>query len=132
MKLGVPDRVRSKRARKLEPDSAAHFAMPTLQELESQVRRRAVGRTIAEICLDLGVTAGLCHGGTWNEILQSLMHFGADLAKFFATQQRRRRSFDAERAKRSDRWTVDWREEPKDAMRELLGTVLGEPPAALA
>jgi len=132
LKLGVPDRVRSKRARKIDPDAAVHFAMPTLQELESQVRRRAVGRTIAEICLDLGVTAGLCHGATWSDILQSLMHFGADLAKFFATQQRRRQSFDAERAKRSDCWTVDWRDEPKDVLRELLGTVLGEAPGALA
>ena len=32
--------------------------MPTLEELEAQVRRRKLGRTIVEICLDLAVVPG--------------------------------------------------------------------------
>ena len=34
--------------------------MPTPEDLDRQVRRRAVGRTIAEICNDLAVVPGLC------------------------------------------------------------------------
>jgi hypothetical protein len=34
--------------------------MPTQEEFDLQVRRRAVGRTIAEICGDLVVVPGLC------------------------------------------------------------------------
>ena len=40
-----------------------HFAIPALKELEAQVRRRSVGRTITDICMDLGVTASACEGG---------------------------------------------------------------------
>ena len=69
LKLPTPAQPRPK-AKKTDPFDPLHFAFPTLKELESQVRRRAIGRTIAEICLDLGVT--VCDGETWDDILQAL------------------------------------------------------------
>ena len=103
-----------------------------MKELEAQVRRWSVGRTIAEICLDLGVTPSICDGATWSEILETLMHFGADLATFFGVKQRRQETFLKERDKRSETGTFDWQDRPRDAIRELLGSILGESPAALA
>ena len=132
MKLRTPSQPRAKPARKINPDDPMHFNMPTLKELESQVRRRSVGQTIAEICLDLGITPSMCDGATWTEILEVLMHFGADLAQFFATQQHRRETFQKERDKRSETGTSDWRDRPKEAIRELLGCLLGESPSAPA
>jgi hypothetical protein len=38
------------------------FFMPTEQDLERQVRRRPLGCTILDICLDLAVVPGFCTG----------------------------------------------------------------------
>jgi hypothetical protein len=127
IKLRAPSQPSAK-SKKTDPDDPLHFSIPTLKELESEVRRRSVGRTIADICLDLGVTPTLCEGATWDEILQALTHFGANLEQFFGTQQRRRVTFQEERDKRPETWTFDWRERPKEALRNLLGRLLGEPP----
>ena len=132
LKLRAPSQPRPKPGQKADLDDPLHFSIPTLKELESQVRRHSVGRTIAEICLDLGVTASFCEGETWDEILQALMHFGANLAQFFGVQQRRRETFQVERDKRPETWTVDWRDRPREAIRQLLGSLLGEPPLAPA
>ena len=125
LKLGNPAPSHPK-SKKIDPDHPLHFAMPTMRELESQGRRRSVGRTIAEIALDLGVAPSLCEGATWNDILQALMHFGADLERFFAVQQRRRETFAHERENRKNNWATDWRDRPLDAVRDLLGTLFGE------
>ena len=129
LKLPTPSQSHPK-PKKTDPDDPLHFAVPTLKELESQIRRRSVGRTIADICMDLGVTVSLCDGETWDDILQALTHFGANLAEFFSTQQRRRETFQDERDKRPETWTFDWRDRPKEAIRELLGSLLGEPKPA--
>ena len=132
LRAPVQPRLKSAKSSIAEANDPLHFAMPTLKELESQIRRRSVGRTIAEICMDLGVTPTMCEGATWDEILRSLMYFGANLAEFFEVQQRRRETFQAERAKRSDRWTFDWQDRPRDAIRQLLGSLLGDPPPDFA
>ena len=126
MKLRRPSQPRAKSAQNTDPDDPLHFSMPTLKELEFQVRRRSVSHTIAEICMDLGVTPSFCAGETWSEILEALMHFGANIAQFFATQQRRRETFQAERDKRPETWTFDWRDRPRDAIRQIFGCLLGE------
>ena len=126
LKLRPPPQPRAKPAKKIDPNDPLHFAIPTMQELEAQVRRRSVGRTIAEICMDLGVVATFCEGATWNDILEALMHFGANLAEFFGTQQHRRETFERERDKHSNTWAFDWRDRPRDAFRQLLGSLIGE------
>jgi hypothetical protein len=131
LKLRAPSQPRPK-TEKTDPDDPLHFAMPTLKELESQIRRRPVGHTIADICMDLGVTAAFCDGETWDEILHALMQFGANLAEFFGVQQRRRKTFQDERDKRPETWTFDWRDRPKEVIRQLLGSLLGEPQLASA
>ena len=116
------------RARRIDPDSPVHFSMPTLKELESQVRRRSVGRTVAEICLDLGIAPSTCDGGFWLKIYETLVHFGGNFEHVFGVQQRRKMSFQKERDKRPATWTSDWRDKTKEAVRELLGYILGESP----
>ena len=130
MKLRPPAESRKtpRRAPRTDPDDPAHFVMPTLKELESQVRCRSVGRTIADICLDLGIAATTCEAGLWYEIYQILTGFGGNFEYVFATQERRRQAFEKERNKLPNTWTFDWRDRPKDAIRQLLGYLLGEPP----
>jgi len=127
IKLRTP-RETQRRAPRIDPDDPLHFRMPTLKELEAQVRRRSVGRTIAEICLDLGVAPIVSEGGFWNEIYKTLLHFGGSSENFFAVQISRRKAFEKERQKRPDTWSFDWQDRPKDAMRQMLGYLLGEPP----
>ncbi|MEI7714103.1 MAG: hypothetical protein WCI94_21895 [Rhodospirillales bacterium] len=116
------------RARRIDPDSPMHFSMPTLKELESQVRRRSVGRTVAEICLDLGIAPSTCDGGFWFELYEILVHFGGNFEHVFGVQQRRKTSFQKERNNRPGTWSSDWRDKTKEAVRELLGYLLGESP----
>ncbi|MEI7712982.1 MAG: hypothetical protein WCI94_16210 [Rhodospirillales bacterium] len=131
--LGTPRPRVARRRRKIDPDNPVHFSMPTLKELESQVRRRSIGRTIAEICLDLGITPGICDGGFWNDIDEALRWFGGNFAEFSATRARRNDRFKKESDRRPDTWTWKMWEQPKDAVREMLGYAIGEsPPEPLA
>lgn len=78
--------------------------------------------------MDLGVAAGICDGGFWNDLYQALVRFGGDFDTYFSTQRRRRDSFMNQRAGGSDSGSMDWRDRPKDAIRQMLGFLIGEPP----
>jgi hypothetical protein len=101
--------------------------MPTLEDLERQVRRRPIGRTILDICLDLGVVPGHCTGPCWN-MLHEIMHFlGGSVATLMRQKTQRREAF----VKQQDRilgsnW--DWVNLTRDALRQVLGFFIGEPP----
>ena len=123
-----PSATKTTRARRIDPDHPSHFYMPTLKELEAQVRRRSVGRTIAEICADLGVWSTVCEGGLWSEITRTLTQFGGNFAEFFDIRERRKKTFEKERQLRPDTWTSGACDEPREAIRQLLGYVLGESP----
>ena len=110
-----------------DPDDALNFAILTLREPEAQVRRRSVGRTIAEICMDLGATPTHCDGTFWDEIYRTLSHFGANLEQFFGVRNRRREIFRVERDKRPETRTFDWEDRPREAIRQILRQLLGEP-----
>ena len=130
MKLRAPAQPRTtpRRGPSTDPDDPLNFSIPTLKELESQVRRRSVGRTIAEICMDLGVTPSVCDGGFWHEVYQTLTHFGGKFEHFFGVQEHRREAFQKARATWPDTWDWDWPDRPKEAVRQLLGYLLGESP----
>ena len=101
--------------------------MPTEQDLDRQVRRRPVGRTIHDICSDLAVVPGFCHSAFWNQ-LHEMMHFlGGSIPRFMQEKTARREAF----VKQQDRiigsnW--DWVHLSRDALRAVLGFYIGEPP----
>ena len=130
MKLRPPvgPRAKTPRAPRIDPDAPAYFVMPTMKELESQVRRRSVGRTLAEICMDLGIEATTSEAGFWYEVYRVFMNFGGNCAEFFDVRERRKKAFEKERQTRPDTWTCDWRDRPRDSIRQLLGYVAGETP----
>ena len=112
-----------------DSDDPLHFAIPSLKELEAQVRRHSIGRTIAEICLDLGISPAVCEGAFWFQISEVLRQFDGNFAHFNEVQRNRRKAFQQERSHRPRTWTWDLWDKPKDAMRQMLGYVLGEPNA---
>jgi hypothetical protein len=103
--------------------------MPTLEDLERQVRRRAVGRTIAEICGDLAVVPGFCTPAFWNGLFELMHYFGGDsvVVTVMREKTRREESFIQEQDKKLDS-TWDWLRLKRDEIRQVLGFFIGEPP----
>ena len=112
-----------------DPNDPLNFYIPTLEELESQVRRRSIGRTIAETCMDLGVSPASCDGAFWHELYLAMTNFGGDFHQFQEVQTSWREAFQKERDKRPDTWNWQIWDKAKDAVREMLGFLLGEPHA---
>jgi hypothetical protein len=103
--------------------------MPTLEELERQVRRRSFGRTIGEICSDLAVVPGHCTSAFWNGLFELMHYFGGDtvVVTVMREKARREQSFIQEQDKKLDS-TWDWLHLKPDAIRQVLGFFIGEPP----
>jgi hypothetical protein len=101
--------------------------MPTLEDLERQVRRRPIGRSILDICLDLAVVPGFCHGAFWNELFDIMNWFGGSVPRLMRQKTRRRAAFSQEQDRKPDaNW--DWLNMTRGALRQVLGFFIGEPP----
>jgi len=120
-----PARTPVLRRRPFDPD-ALHI--PTLQELEAEVRRRPLGRTIAYICMDLAVIPGFCTGDFWNDIFHTLQDYGGSLTTLYAVRGRREKAFRHERDRRPETWDWDWRDLRPPTVRQVLGCLIGEAP----
>ncbi len=101
--------------------------MPTQEELERQVRRRSFGRTIADICHDLAVVPGFCTPAFWNGLFELMHYFGGKVETVMREKTRREQSFIREQGKKLDS-SWDWLRLKPDAIREILGFFIGEPP----
>jgi hypothetical protein len=118
-------------ARKPAPPSRPHgwndpeLFMPTLEELEAQVRRRPLGRTLVDICLDLAVVPGFCAGPFWNTLFDSIRMLGGSIDTLMQEKARRQEAFCQEQDKKpGSNW--DWLELKRDALRRVLGFCIGE------
>jgi hypothetical protein len=101
--------------------------MPTLQDLERQVRRRPLGRTVLDICLDLAVVPGFCHSAFWNELFDIMTLFGGGVERLMHQKARRRQAFAQEQDRKPDsNW--DWLHLKRHELRRLLGFFIGEVP----
>ena len=101
--------------------------MPTLEEIERQVRRRAVGRTINEICRDLAVVPGFCTAAVWNDLFQFMHYFGGSVETLMREKTHREQKFIQEQDKKLGS-TFDWLRLKRDEIRLVLGFFIGEPP----
>jgi hypothetical protein len=101
--------------------------MPTLEDLERQVRRRAIGRTVLDICLDLAVVPGFCTGTFWNELFDIMNCFGGSVVTLMRQKTRRREAF-SQQQDRKPGSTWDWLHLKRDSIRQVLGFFIGEPP----
>jgi hypothetical protein len=99
--------------------------MPTLEELEAQVRRRSLGRTLVDICLDLAVVPGFCTGAFWNELFDSIRLHGGSVATLMLEKVRREEAFCKEQDRTlGSNW--DWQEMGREALRRVLGFCIGD------
>jgi hypothetical protein len=101
--------------------------MPTMRDLERQVRRRPLGRTVLDICLDLAVVPGLCHSAFWNELFDIIHCFGGSVATLMRRKLHREHAFAQEQDRKpGSNW--DWVRMKHDVIRQILGFFIGEPP----
>ena len=105
------------------------FFMPTQEEFDLQVRRRAVGHsTIAEICGDLAVVPGLLHPRVLEQAVRAhalLRRQGRDCDA--GKVRPRAGDFIQEQNKKPDS-TWEWMRLKPDELRQVLGFFIGEPP----
>lgn len=103
--------------------------MPTLEELERQIRRQPIGRVFLAIALDLAVVPGLCHPGLWSALFDIMNWFGGGNAvdQLMREKSRRRQAFEKEQD-HNPKATWDWLNMSRDAVRQVLGFFIGEPP----
>jgi hypothetical protein len=105
----------------------AEFYIPTLEELEAQVRRRPLGRTIVDICLDLAVVPGFCTGTFWNELFEIMQYYGGSVVTLMQERRRREKVFAEEQDRRpTGHW--DWANLTREAILKVLGFFIGEEP----
>ena len=115
----------------LGSDDPAASRLPTPEELAAEVRRRPVGRTIAYICMDLGIAPGLCAGDFWNQVEKTMRRYGGSLRRLYQVRARREETFLRERDKSPDTWHIDWRDLRPSTVRRALGCLVGETPRCL-
>ena len=101
--------------------------MPTPDELDRQVRRRAIGRTIADICQDLAVVPGFCTPAFWNGIFEIMYYFGGKVEAVMQEKANREQAFIREQDRKIDS-SWDWLRLKPDEIRQVLGFYIGEPP----
>ena len=123
----LPARTSAPRASRPAGWDNPEFYMPTLEDLERLARRRPIGRTIADICLDLAVVPGFCHGEFWNELFELITCFGSNVSNLMQEKSRRRAAFTKEQDHNHNA-TWDWINMSRDALRQVLGFFIGEPP----
>jgi hypothetical protein len=99
--------------------------MPTLEQLEAQIRRRPLGRTLVDICLDLAVVPGFCTGSYWNTLFDSIRLYGGSIPVLMQEKTRRQEAFGKEQDRTlGSNW--DWLEMGREALRRVLGFCIGE------
>jgi hypothetical protein len=103
------------------------FHIPTLEELVAQARRRPLGRTFVDICLDLAVMPALCSSPFWNELFDIMHCFGGNVVALMQEKSHREEAFAEEQDKRPGcDWS--WLDLPREAVRKVLGFFIGEDP----
>src|SRR5487761_2435975 len=68
---------------KPRPARAELPEFPTLEQLETEIRRRPIGRAIADICRDLGISPSLCNGRFWTALYCAIDWYRGNFAKYY-------------------------------------------------
>jgi hypothetical protein len=117
-------RLNAERARNDAPIDPDH--LPTLEEIEAEVRHRPMGGTISDICRDFGIVPGLCTRAFWDAVIKAVIFYqgsavslsGNILCKSEQYRQEQKSDPAAEQLQRTGPLYLD----------QVLGFKLGEPP----
>lgn len=96
-----------------------------MAQLEAEVRRRPIGRTVADICRDLGISPLLCEGGFWNRLFEAISWYGGSHGTVVRDMRRREKVFDQQLWKHPN---LALPEQSRETARRVLGFRIGEAP----
>jgi hypothetical protein len=99
--------------------------MPSMAQLEAEVRRRPIGQTIVAICLDLGIAPTLCEGAFWNQVFMTIRCYRGSIGNLVLEMRRREKRLDKEHWKYPG---LPLPEETRAGVRRVLGFFIGETP----
>ena len=100
----------------------------TLEEIEAQVRRRPIGRTIVDICLDLGVSTAICERVFGMHLNDAVFFYRGNFNKLGGEHERRWKAFQLERNRGPINGWWEWWDEKIETTRQAFGFLVGEPP----
>jgi hypothetical protein len=99
--------------------------LPRMEAIEAEVRRSPVGRTIAAICRDFGISPSLCEGMFWNRLFDAIHFHRGNLGRYVQEVKRREQRFEKEDWKHPG---LELPEETRSGIRRVLGFLIGELP----
>jgi hypothetical protein len=99
--------------------------LPRMEAIDAEVRRSPVGRTIAAICRDLGISPALCDGVFWNRLFDAVRLYRGSLSGLVLEVTRREQRFEKEEWRHPG---LELPEETRTGIRRVLGFFIGEPP----
>ena len=99
--------------------------LPRRAVIDAEVWRWSVGRTIAAICRDFGVSASLCEATFWNSLEDSILWYRGNLPRLVLDLTKREQKFEKEEWKHPG---LELAEETRAGIRRVLGFFIGETP----
>ena len=99
--------------------------LPSMAQVEAEVRRRPIGQTIVDICRDLGIAPSLCDGTFWNRVFTAIHCYRGSFANIMLEMRRREKRFDHEHWQHPK---LALPEQTREGVRRVLGFAIGEPP----
>ena len=119
-------RAEARLARRIARDRPLTFdTLPSMEEIEAEVRRSPLGRTIALICRDLGISPSLCDGAFWGRIFDAIRLYRGSIGSVVLEMADRVQRFEKDEWKRPG---LQLPEFTRDSIRRVLGFRIGEPP----
>jgi hypothetical protein len=96
-----------------------------MDAIDAEVHRSPVGRSIAAICRDFGISPSLCEGAFWNRLFDAIRLYRGNLRSLVRDVKRQEQRFEKEEWKHPG---LEWPEETRAGIRRVLGFLIGEPP----
>jgi hypothetical protein len=113
-------------ARRTAPEEPLTLdTLPSMEEIEAEVRRSPIGQTIVKICCDLGIAPTLCDGGFWNQVFMAIRCYRGNVGNLVLEMRRREKRLDKEHWKYPG---LPLPEETRAGVRRVLGFFIGETP----
>lgn len=100
----------------------------TLEETEAHIRRRPIGRTVVDICLDLGVLPIQCNDEFWEHLFAAMYYHRGNFGRWVHEKLRRYKTFRHERNHKPIIGWWEWWDPTKERVRQSLGFFIGDPP----
>jgi len=114
-----------------EPDPLDPNLLPSYETLLAQANSRPIGRSIGDICADLGIAPSLCLASFWNDLFSIILNYNGSPAAYDIRRWQREQYFLEEQDRRP---TMDLSWPPLDiggARRDTIqacGFFIGEQP----